>query len=75
MKKADGYIFASPSYNYNMTAQMKSLLDRTFCLNDYRDGWASRLQPDKKAIIVGVCSGKTKDSMGYTIQGISKYMG
>lgn len=72
MKKADGYIFASPSYNYNMTAQMKSLLDRTFCLNDYRNGWESRLSPDKKAIIVGVCSGKTKDSMGYTVEGISK---
>ena len=51
MKKADGYIFASPSYNYNMTAQMKSLLDRTFCLNDYSNGWESSLSPEKKAII------------------------
>ncbi|MGH4121622.1 MAG: flavodoxin family protein [Clostridium sp.] len=72
MKNADGYIFASPSYNYNITAQMKSLLDRTFCLNDYSNGWKSCLSPDKKAIIVGVCAGKTKDSMGYTIEGISK---
>jgi multimeric flavodoxin WrbA len=32
MKEVGGYIFASPSYNYNMTAQMKALLDRTFCL-------------------------------------------
>lgn len=72
MKNADGYIFASPSYNYNMTAQMKSLLDRTFCLNDYNDGWKSRLPPGKKAIIVGVCAGKTKESMGYTVEGISK---
>ena len=72
MKKVDGYIFASPSYNYNMTAQMKSLLDRTFCLNNYSNGWKSRLSPDKKAIIVGVCAGKTKESMGYTVEGISK---
>jgi multimeric flavodoxin WrbA len=72
MKRADGYIFASPSYNYNVTAQMKSLLDRTFCLNDYRDGWVSRLPPDKKAIIVGVCAGETKESMGCTVEGISK---
>jgi len=72
MKKADGYIFASPSYNYNMTAQMKSLLDRTFCLNDYSNGWKSRLTPGKKAIIVGVCAGKTKEAMGYTIEGVSK---
>ncbi|NFE75211.1 flavodoxin family protein [Clostridium botulinum] len=72
MKKADGYIFASPSYNYNMTAQMKAFLDRTFCLNDYNDGWKSRLSPNKKAIIIGVCAGKTKKSMGYTVEGMSK---
>ena len=72
MKKADGYIFASPSYNYNMTAQMKSLLDRTFCLNNYSNGWKSRLSPDKKAIVIGVCAGKTKESMGFTVEGISK---
>lgn len=72
MKEVDGYIFASPAYNYNMTAQMKSLLDRTFCLNDYTNGWKSRLSADKKAIIVGVCAGKAKESMGYTIEGISK---
>jgi len=50
-----------------MTAQMKALLDRTFCLNDYSNGWKIRLSPDKKAIIVGVCAG-----MGYTVEGISK---
>lgn len=72
MKEVGGYIFASPSYNYNMTAQMKSLLDRTFCLNDYNNGWKSRLSPDKKAIIVGVCAGKIKEFMGYTIEGMSK---
>lgn len=72
MKVADGYIFASPSYNYNVTAQMKALLDRTFCLNDYSNGWKSRLSPNKKAIVVGVCKGKTKESMGYTVECMSK---
>lgn len=72
MKVADGYIFASPSYNYNVTAQMKALLDRTFCLNDYNNGWKSRLSSNKKAIVVGVCKGKTQESMGYTVECISK---
>ncbi len=72
MKKADGYVFASPSYNYNMTAQMKALLDRTFCLNDYTFGWKSRLSPGKKAILVGVCKGETQESMGYTVEGMRK---
>ncbi len=73
MQKSDGYIFASPSYNYNMTAQMKALLDRTFCLNDYRNKiWSSRLLPNKKAILVGVCAGSTKDCMGYTVKGMNQ---
>ncbi|MFZ5969774.1 MAG: flavodoxin family protein [Bacillota bacterium] len=73
MKVADGYIFASPSYNYNMTAQMKALLDRTFCLNDYSENmWKSRLSPGKKAIVVGVCAGKTEECMGYAVTGIVK---
>lgn len=72
MKIADGYIFASPSYNYNVTAQMKALLDRTFCLNEYKNGWESRLPAGKKAIIIGDCAGKEEESMGYTIEGISK---
>jgi multimeric flavodoxin WrbA len=72
MEDADGYIFASPSYNYNVTAQMKALLDRTFCLNDYSNGWKSRLAPNKKAIVVGVCKGTTKESMGYTVECMSR---
>ncbi|MCT4507414.1 MAG: flavodoxin family protein [Tepidibacter sp.] len=75
MKSADGYILASPSYNYNMTAQMKALLDRTFCLNDYSDGkWKSRLSSNKKAIVVGTCKGKSKECMGYTVEGMKKGM-
>lgn len=68
MYKADGYIIASPSYNYNVTAQMKAFMDRTFCLNDYISGWKSRLSPGKKAIVAGVCRGKTKEAMGFTTE-------
>lgn len=72
MKIADGFIFASPSYNYNVTAQMKALLDRTFCLNDYSNGGISRLPPNKKAIVIGVCKGKIRESMGYTMESMIK---
>ena len=71
MRLADGFIFASPSFNYNVTAQMKAVLDRTFCLNDYSNGWKSRLS-NKKAIIVGVCKGQSRELMGFTIAGMSK---
>lgn len=72
MKKADGYIFASPSYNYNVTAQMKALLDRTFCLNDYSNGCKSRLSSNKKAIIIGVCKGNKRESIGFTVECMNK---
>jgi len=73
MKSADGYILAAPSYNYNVTAQMKVLLDRMFCLNDYTGGvWKSRLSPNKKGIIIGVCKGKSKEAMGYTMEAMRK---
>jgi len=71
MKTMDGFVFASPSYNYNMTAQMKAVLDRTFSLNDYEGGWSSRVPDGKKAIIAGTCKGTTEDGMGYTVKGMS----
>lgn len=71
MKDADGFILASPSYNYNVTAQMKSFLDRTFCLNDYSE-FKSRLSPGKKAVVAGVCRGKNKESMGFTVESMSR---
>lgn len=74
MKKADGFIFASPSYNYNVTAQMKALLDRTFCLNDYSNGCKSRLSSNKKAIVIGVCKGNKRESMGFTVECMSKIL-
>lgn len=72
MKTANGFILASPSYNYDMTAQMKALLDRTFFLNDYKDGWSSRLSNGKKAILVGVCKGRNEEYLGNTINGMAK---
>lgn len=73
MKSVDGYILAAPSYNYNVPAQMKVLIDRTFSLNDYTGGkWKSRLSSGKKAIIIGNCKGKTKEYMGYTVEAMRK---
>ncbi|MCS5420452.1 MULTISPECIES: flavodoxin family protein [Psychrilyobacter] len=73
MKVSDGYIFAAPSYNYNVSSQMKILMDRTFSLNDYSNNtWKSRLDSGKKALIIGVCRGKSMDSMGYTMEAMRK---
>jgi multimeric flavodoxin WrbA len=69
LDQVEGVIFASPTYHYDMSAQMKAFLDRTFYL-----GFERRKAPraDKqKAIVLGVCRGTTKESMGHTVMGIS----
>ncbi|MCF6463598.1 flavodoxin family protein [Clostridium sp. Cult1] len=73
IKKAKGLIFASPSYNYNITSQMKALIDRLFCYYDFGgNSWTSRLGNSKKALVIGICAGPDDNSMGYTIEAMVK---
>ncbi|MBF4692066.1 flavodoxin family protein [Fusibacter ferrireducens] len=75
IKMSDGVILAGPSYNYNVTAQMKVLLDRTFSLNDFTGSvWRSRVGDGKKAIVVGNCKGSSKESMGYNTEAMRKVL-
>lgn len=71
MKTYDGVILSTPSYNYNMTAQVKALVDRTFSLNDYTGGWSSRVPAGKKAITLGTCMGINDTYMGFAVKGMS----
>lgn len=71
--KADGVILASPSYNYNVSSQMKIFLDRTFVLNDYTSGkWKPKLKSGKKAIVLGVCKGPNDEFMGHNTEAMRK---
>lgn len=73
IEKSDGFIFASPSYNYNITSQMKALIDRLYCYFEFNEnGWTSRLKDNKQAIVVGLCGGPNKDFMGYTMEAMEK---
>jgi multimeric flavodoxin WrbA len=54
-----GLILVSPVHNYNITAIMKSFIDRLYCFYDFDDErpgkWASRLgRQGRKAIIAAV---------------------
>ncbi|HWT74129.1 MAG TPA: flavodoxin family protein [Mobilitalea sp.] len=42
LEQSGGYIFATPAYIYNVTSDMKALLDRMFCYYSFRraDGQA-----------------------------------
>ncbi len=54
-----GLILVSPVHNYNITAIMKSFIDRLYCFYDFDDerpgNWSSRLgKQGRKAVIAAV---------------------
>lgn len=74
VEKANGLIFISPTYNYNITAEMKAFIDRLFCFYDFtnKGGWTSRLGEKRKALIFGLCAGGSKEDMGFTLEAIER---
>ena len=67
--EAQGLILVSPVYNYNITAMMKSFIDRLYCyynFDDERPGkWSSQLQnQNRKAVIVAVAEQIGKEESG-----------
>jgi multimeric flavodoxin WrbA len=71
--EAKGLVLVSPTHNYNITALMKSFIDRLYCFYNFdtknRPGpWSSQLENQgRKAIIVAVCEQKNKQDMGFTL--------
>ncbi len=71
--EARGLVLVSPTHNYNITALMKSFIDRLYCFynfdNKNRPGpWSSQLENQgRKAIIVAVCEQENKQDMGFTL--------
>jgi multimeric flavodoxin WrbA len=71
IEEADALILGSPTYNYNMTSQMKSFIDRLYPYFDFtepRPGpYSSRLAGlGKKALIFAVCEQNDPGENGYT---------
>jgi multimeric flavodoxin WrbA len=68
-----GLILISPTHNYNITAWVKSFIDRLYCLYVFDDnrprGWSSRLAGQgRKAIIGAVCEQTNKTNIGFTLE-------
>lgn len=68
-----GLVLISPTHNYNITAWMKSFIDRLYCFYNFtseRPGpWSSQLDGQgRKAVIVGICEQETKADMGFTME-------
>ena len=69
IKEAEGLVLVSPIHNYNMTALMKSFIDRLYCFYDFSDerpgSWSSQLaDQDRKAIIVAVGEQASREEGG-----------
>ena len=73
VKECKNIILVSPTYNYNVTSEMKIFLDRLFCEFTFKESkYYSNLDIGINAIIVGICAGKTNESMGFTINAMKR---
>lgn len=70
--KAQGLILGSPVHNYNISASLKSFIDRLYCFYDFTTdrprGWTSRLAGQgRKAMIFAVGEQKDVKAMGVAL--------
>ncbi|WP_031515062.1 flavodoxin family protein [Desulfofalx alkaliphila] len=72
IKAAQGLILGSPTYNYNITARMKILIDRMYPFYYFnpenRHQWRSLLPPNKKALIYSVCEQPNDQGLGIVME-------
>lgn len=75
IREASGLVLISPIYSYNMTAWMKSFIDRLYCFYDFSDErpgyWSSQLADQgRKAIIavVGEQASREEGGMDLTLE-------
>jgi multimeric flavodoxin WrbA len=71
--KSIGLVLVSPTHHYNITALMKSFIDRLYCFYDFDDkrprGWSSRLaNQGRKAVLAAVCEQENRKDMGFTLE-------
>lgn len=76
--EADAIILGSPTYFYNVTAQVKAFIDRCYCFDvfaeDDRSCWISinEVLGGKYAATIAVCEQHDERDMGYTSEAMSK---
>ncbi len=76
--EADGIILGSPTYFYNISADMKAFIDRCYCFEifaeDDRSCWmgVNEVLGGKYAIAIAVCEQHDENDMGFTPAAMSK---
>jgi len=76
--EVDGIILGSPTYFYNITADMKAFIDRCYCFEIFaendRSCWLSINEAlgGKYAAVITVCEQQSEIDMGFTPEAMSK---
>lgn len=76
--EADAIILGSPTYFYNVSADVKAFIDRCYCFEmfaaDDRSVWMGIHEAlgGKYAVVIAVCEQYSEEDMGYTAEGMVK---
>ena len=74
LRKADAMITGSPTYFYNITADMKAFIERLYCFQlfaeDDRSVWSSinEVLGGKYAVVIAICEQNDEKDMGFTAE-------
>lgn len=79
IQNADGVVIGSPTYWYNVSADMKLFIDRCYSLIKFsktdRSLWISAFEDKGKwAVPVGICEQHEESMMGYTYDTLERVM-
>ncbi len=72
LKAADVVVFATPVYYYNMTGQIKTVIDRFYGINNLLQG------SSKRACLISTCADTTTESLDNVVaayESLCKYLG
>ncbi|BBD06941.1 flavodoxin family protein [Desulfovibrio ferrophilus] len=72
LQESKGLVLISPVHNYNVSAWMKSFIDRLYCFYDFENtrprAWSSRLAGQgRKAVIGAIAEQSEEKDMGFTM--------
>ena len=80
IEQAGALVVGSPTYNYNITSEMKAFIDRCYPFFDFttpRPGpYTCRLAgAGRKLVVVGVCEQEEESEMGFTMPAMADAFG
>ncbi len=75
---SDAIVLGSPTYFYNITAEMKAFIERFYCFQVFaendRSVWSSTNEAlgGKYAVVIAICEQNDEKDMGFTAEAMSK---